>query len=112
MCSGCPGRIEGLDRAIDAGELYDAILLDSLHTAEHVWEEFQRAVRLVCPGGLILIHDACYANGTVGGALQKIDAAGYGVTRLWSADGGVREDDRLGLAIIENRRRRGMEAVS
>ena len=83
----------------------DAIVLDSVHTAEHVWEEFQRAARLVCPGGLILIHDACYANGTVEGALQKIDRCGYGVTRLWAADGGVREDDRLGLAVIENTRR-------
>lgn len=96
--------IEGMEEAIDAGEQYDAILLDSLHTAEHVWEEFQRAAGLVCPGGLILIHDACYTNGTVEGALQKIDACGYGVTRLWAADAGVREDDRLGLALIENRR--------
>ncbi len=104
--------IEGMEQAIAAGEEYDAVLLDSLHTAEHVWEEFQRAVRLVSPGGLILIHDACYANGTVEGALSRIDAIGYGVTRLWAADSGAREDDRLGLAVIENRRRPRAEALA
>ena len=82
-----------------------AILLDSLHTEEHVWAEFQLATPLLCAGGLILIHDACYANGTVEGALRRIERAGYGVTRLWTAEAGVREDDRLGLAIVENRRR-------
>ena len=40
-------------------------LLDSLHTEEHVWAEFQLAARLVYPGGLILIHDANLAGGTV-----------------------------------------------
>jgi cephalosporin hydroxylase len=89
--------------ALAAGEHYDAALLDSIHTAEHVWAEFELARQLVCPGGLILIHDVRYAHGTVEEALQRIEASGYGVVRLWTAEGGVCEDDRLGLAVIENR---------
>jgi len=98
------GAIEGMTAAIAAGERYEAALLDSLHTEEHVWAEFELARRLVCPGGLILIHDATYAGGTVEGALRRIERAGYGVVRLWTAESGVREDDRLGLAVIENRK--------
>jgi len=97
--------IQGLHDAIAAGERYDAILLDSLHTEEHVWAEFGLAAQLVCTGGLILIHDACYENGTVEGALRRIEQAGYGTVRLWTAEGGVPEDDHLGLAVVENRRR-------
>jgi len=41
----------------------------------------------------------------VDAALERIEAAGYGVTRLWTAEAGEREDDRLGLAVSENRRR-------
>ena len=96
--------LEGMRAAIAAGERYEAALLDSIHTEEHVWEEFQLAAQLVCPNGLILIHDAVYANGTVDGALQRIRAAGYNVVRLWAGEGGVAEDDHLGLAVIENRR--------
>jgi predicted O-methyltransferase YrrM len=92
----------GMRAALDASERYEAVLLDSLHTEEHVWEEFQLATNLVCPNGLILIHDAVYANGTVEGALRRI-RAGYNVVRLWVAEGGVAEDDHLGLAVIENR---------
>lgn len=92
-------------QALAAGESYEAALLDSLHTAEHVWAEFELAAQLVCPGGLILIHDAQLANATVDKALRQIEAAGYGVTRLWMAEAGVRVDDNLGLAVIENRRR-------
>jgi len=98
--------IAGMQAAVDAGEMYEAVLLDSLHEAEHVWAEFQVAVKLVCPGGLILIHDATYAGGTVPVTLARIEAAGYNVVRLWAADGGTPEDDHLGLAVIENRRRR------
>jgi predicted O-methyltransferase YrrM len=101
--------LAGLAAALDAGERYDAALLDSRHTEEHVWAEFALAARLVCPGGLILIHDACLPSGTVGRALARIAAAGYGVTRLWTAECGVPEDDRLGLAVIENRRRAAVE---
>jgi hypothetical protein len=96
--------ITGLKSALDAGEQYDAILLDSIHLAEHVWEEFHLASKLVSEGGLILIHDAIYADGTVDGALRKIIAEGYGLVRLWTAESGVAEDDRLGLAVVENRR--------
>jgi len=46
-------------RALDASERNEAALLDSIHAAEHTWVEFDLATRLVCPGGLILIHDAC-----------------------------------------------------
>jgi len=88
--------------ALDAGETYEAALLDSLHTGEHVWAEFQLATRLVCAGGLILIHDPIYAGGTVHEALGRIQAAGYNVVRLWAAASGEPEDDHLGLAIIEN----------
>jgi predicted O-methyltransferase YrrM len=97
------GSLEGMASAIAANERYDAALLDSIHTAEHVWAEFDLARQLVCPGGLILIHDVRYAHGTVEEALQRIEAAGYGVVRLWTAEGGACEDDRLGLAVIENR---------
>jgi hypothetical protein len=99
------GSLEGMAAALAAGERYEAALLDSVHTEEHVWAEFQLAVQLVCPGGLILIHDAHYRHGTVAGALTRIEAAGYNVTRLWAADSGVQEDDGLGLAVITNRRR-------
>ncbi|HEX8149849.1 MAG TPA: NPCBM/NEW2 domain-containing protein [Pyrinomonadaceae bacterium] len=99
------GSLEGMAEALAAGEVYEAALLDSIHTEEHVWAEFELAARLVCEGGLILIHDACYRYGTVEGALRRIEAAGYGLVRLWTAEAGVREDDRLGLAVVENRRR-------
>ena len=85
------------------GETYDAALLDSVHTAEHVLQEFEYARQLVCPGGLILIHDAVWKFGTVGDALRQIEKMGYGVVRLWTAEEGVPEDAGLGLAIIENR---------
>jgi len=94
-----------MDAALEAGERYDAALLDSLHEESHVYAEFQRAARLVCPGGLILFHDARYAGGTVDRALRRIEADGYGVTRLWTAECGVAEDDGLGFAIVENRLR-------
>jgi predicted O-methyltransferase YrrM len=97
------GSLEGMTTALRAAECYDAALLDSVHTEEHVWAEFQLAAQLVCTGGLILIHDVNYVHGTVEQALQRIEAAGYGVVRLWSAECGVCEDDRLGLAVIENR---------
>jgi hypothetical protein len=99
--------LSGLKAALDAGERYEAALLDTLHTEEHVWAEFELASRLVCRGGLILIHDVTFAYGTVEAALRRIERAGYGVTRLWTAEGGVPEDDHLGLALIENRRRGG-----
>lgn len=98
--------IAGMKAELDAGVVYEAVLLDSLHEAEHVWAEFQLATEIVCHGGLILIHDATYAGGTVPATLARIEEAGYNVVRLWAADGGTPEDDHLGLAVIENRRRR------
>ncbi len=98
--------LTGMAKALETGECYDAVLLDSVHTEEHVWAEFQLATQLVCPGGLILIHDATYKGGTVDGALRRIEAAGYGEVRLWVAEEGIAEDDRLGLALIENHLRR------
>ena len=94
--------LQGMALALEMGERYDAALLDSLHTAEHVWAEFQLATQLVCQSGLILIHDACLPYGTVAEALERIKTMGYGVTRLWSAASGEQEDDHLGLAVIEN----------
>ena len=106
------GSLEGMVAALQAAECYDGALLDSIHTEEHVWAEFQLAAQLVCPGGLILIHDVRYVHGTVERALQRIEAAGYGVVRLWTAECGVCEDDQLGLAVIENRRRAIQENMS
>jgi predicted O-methyltransferase YrrM len=96
--------VAGLRAAVDAKERYEVALLDSLHSEEHVWAEFELAVRLVCEGGLILVHDSELENETVGAALRRVERAGYGVTRLWTARAGVAEDDGLGLAVIENRR--------
>lgn len=94
--------LDGMQTALQAGERYEAALLDSLHTEERVWAEFQLAAQLVCPAGLILVHDAIYSGGTVATALARIEAAGYNVVRLWAAECGAVEDDRLGLALIEN----------
>ncbi len=71
------GSIEGMRAAIDAGKHYEAALLDSVHTEEHVWVEFELATLLVWPSGLILIHDVRYRHGIVDRALQRIEAAGY-----------------------------------
>ncbi len=95
--------LAGMEQALAAGERYEAALLDTIHSAEHVWNEFQLASKLVCPSGLILIHDVHYIYGTVEAALQRIESAGYNVVRLWSAESGIQEDDHLGLAIVENR---------
>jgi predicted O-methyltransferase YrrM len=103
------GSLEGMAAAIQSGERYEAALLDSIHTEDHVWAEFKLAVQLVCSGGLILIHDSRYALGTVEQALLRIEAAGYNVSRLWAADSGMAEDDHLGLALIVNRRSSGSE---
>lgn len=84
-------------------ECYDAALLDSVHTQEHVLREFQLARQIVCTGGLILIHDAIWSPGTVGEALKEIELMGFNVVRLWTADHGRSEDAGLGLAVIENR---------
>jgi predicted O-methyltransferase YrrM len=97
--------LEGMDAAIAHGERYGAVLLDSIHTEEYVWSEFQRASQLVHPSGLILIHDALLKEHTVGKAVTRIEAAGYNVIRLWAAESGIPEDDHLGLAVIENRKR-------
>ena len=43
----------------------------------------------------------------VGEAIRRIEGAGFGVVRLWAAEEGEREDDHLGLAAIENRKRSG-----
>jgi predicted O-methyltransferase YrrM len=96
--------LSGMRQALERGERYEAALLDSEHSADHVWAEFELARQLVCNGGLILIHDALWEHGSVEGALQRIRDAGFGVVRLWAAESGVREDDRLGLAVVENRR--------
>jgi predicted O-methyltransferase YrrM len=104
------GSLEGMTAAIAAGERYDGALLDSIHSEEHVFQEFSLATQLVVPGGIIAIHDATYLHGTVDAALQRIRALGYDVTRLWTADTAAHEDDRLGLAIIENRKLRSDRA--
>jgi predicted O-methyltransferase YrrM len=97
--------IDGMTAALTAGERFHAALLDSDHSADHVCREFLLATKLVCPGGLILLHDACFAGGEVPRALAAIEQRGYGVVRLWTADEGMCEDNGLGLAVIENRAR-------
>ena len=45
------------------------------------------------------------ASQGIGAALvEALLKAGYNVVRLWAAESGAAEDDRLGLAVIENRR--------
>ena len=95
--------ITGLSDALRRQETFHAALLDSIHTSEHVMQEFELATQLVCAGGLILIHDPLLSGATVDRAIEQIARRGYRVVRLWSADDGVREDDRLGLAVVENR---------
>jgi predicted O-methyltransferase YrrM len=101
----CSDSLAYMDRLLSQGDLFDAALLDSLHEATHIIKEFDRAIRLVRSGGLILIHDVLLKTGTVEQALRQIEAQGYGVTRLWTADKLEAEDNGLGLAVIENRRR-------
>lgn len=98
----CVGEMQ---RLLAAGERFQAALLDTNHVAEQVWREFDVARHLVCSGGIVLIHDPGWAPGTVEQALERIADEGFGVVRLWLADEGVAEDDHLGLAVIENRRR-------
>lgn len=95
--------LEGLAAAQRQEESFDAALLDSLHTEDQVWAEFQLASKLVCPGGIILVHDVLLKTGTVERGLKRIEALGYGVTRLWTAEEGEQEGAQLGLAVIENR---------
>jgi predicted O-methyltransferase YrrM len=104
--------LEGMAAALQAGEQYQGALLDSIHTEEHVWAEFQLAVQLVCRSGLILIHDSRYAFGTVEKALRRIESAGYNVSRLWAAEGEIAEDDHLGLTLIVNARRATQEEAT
>jgi predicted O-methyltransferase YrrM len=101
----CSDSVDGMRAALAAGERYEAALLDSVHAEQHVLAEFELAAELVCPGGLILVHDALLETGTVARALEHIAGQGYGVARLWAADAGVAEGERLGLAVIENRKR-------
>ena len=96
--------IEGMRELIAAGEHFDAALLDSEHTEEQLWAELELAAELLVPNGLILAHDSRWVPG-VARALDRFEAAGYPVVRLWAAESGVREDDELGLAIAINARR-------
>jgi predicted O-methyltransferase YrrM len=104
--------IAGLYAALADGERYDAALLDSVHTADHLWAELEVVVQLVCEGGLILCHDPTLPGATVDVALRRLEATGYGVTRIWTATSGEREDDGLGLAVIENRIRADHRSTS
>ena len=93
--------IEGMKRLLESRVYFDLALLDTLHDASHVLREFQLARQLVKPGGLILIHDPCLTAGSVGQALRQIESEGFPVTRLWDGPSGIREDDHLGLALVQ-----------
>jgi predicted O-methyltransferase YrrM len=95
--------LAGMSAALAAGERYHAALLDTVHTRDHVLNEFELARELVCEGGLILVHDARWRGGTVDEALRTIARRGYPVVRLWTATEGTHHDDDLGLAVIECR---------
>lgn len=91
----------GLRQAIERDERFDAALLDSVHTEEHLWAEIQLASRLVRPGGLMIAHDwRCMDE--IQRALVRAEAAGFSVVRLLGGVG-VDEDAGLGLALFENR---------
>lgn len=92
--------IAGMRAALEAGERYDGALLDSLHTEEHLWGEFELARQLVCPGGPILTHDWRWEEG-VQRVLSRLQRSGYGVVRLLGPCG-VQEESGLGIAVIEN----------
>jgi predicted O-methyltransferase YrrM len=96
--------LEGMRGLIAAGERFDAALLDSEHTEAQLWAELELAAQLVVPNGLILAHDSRWVPG-VARALDRFEAVGYPVVRLWAAESGVREDSELGLAIAINARR-------
>ena len=96
--------IEGLRAALDAGECYDAALLDSVHTDEHLSAELELATRLVREGGPILVHD-WRAIPEIDRVLVAVERDGLGVVRLLG-EGGAEEDGGLGLAVVENRRAR------
>jgi hypothetical protein len=92
--------LQGMRAALQTGDAYESALLDSVHSAEQVWDEFELVTKLVCPRRLILIHDVELKTGTVKPALEWIARAGCGVTCLWCAERGVREEDKLGLAVV------------
>jgi predicted O-methyltransferase YrrM len=96
--------IVGMSELVESGNHFHAALLDSIHTTEHVMKEFRLVTQLVCEGGIILIHDPLWRGGTVGQAVDDISKDGYRVVTLWSAEEGLSQDDRLGLALVENRR--------
>ena len=95
--------LDGMNAALAVGERYDAALLGPAESEELAWAEFQLAVRLVSPGGLILFHDGASDAPAVAPTLERIEAVGYGVARLRAptASNGA----RFGLALIENRQR-------
>jgi cephalosporin hydroxylase len=90
--------LAGMREAIERGERYDAALLDSVHTEEHVAAELELALELVEPGGLVLVHD-WRAISAVDAALVQAEADGRRIVRLLGG-GAVAEDDRLGLAAV------------
>jgi predicted O-methyltransferase YrrM len=94
----------GMSTLRDAGERFDAAVLDSVHTESHLWSEFELASEIVVPRGMILVHDA-FSFPEVAEALERVEAAGFGVTRLLAAESCVKEDAGFGLALIENRQR-------
>lgn len=75
-----------LDSLVDVGESFDFILLDSASDPRHILNEWERAVKLVVKGGVIVIDDVAYdkqTHGTKGSMIiEKLDAAGTPWRRL------------------------------
>lgn len=100
-----PRQVDSLTEmrsAAAAGETYDAVLLDSLHTHDHVLAEVELAAQLVPPLAPIFVHD-WHAFPGVDSALKEAEQSGFAVVRLLG-EGAVVEENGLGLAIVQRPR--------
>jgi predicted O-methyltransferase YrrM len=93
--------LDGLRAAARAGERYDVILLDPLHTDEDVLAELELSLRLLSPRAPILVHD-WLGQPRVARALERAEAAGFSVVRLFGGEG-AGEENGNGLAIVQPR---------
>ena len=94
---------EALDtmKKIQSG-YFDAALLDSNHSADHVYKEFKLASQIVKSNGLIIIHDPFLSGQDTMKATEKIRSDGYPLFYHMHPEIGFPRDNHLGLAIIQN----------